>query len=60
MNVGFILWIIGWAIYHGAIVSLFVGLVTIANIFILKKTEEIELESAYGKIYLDYKNGTWF
>jgi protein-S-isoprenylcysteine O-methyltransferase Ste14 len=60
MYVGFILWIFGWAIYHGAIVSLFVGLAAIGNIFYWKRSEERELESVYGETYLEYRNRTWF
>lgn len=60
MYVGFILWIFGWAIYHGAVISLIVGNVAICNIFYWKILEERELESAYGDIYLEYRNRTWF
>ena len=60
MYVGFILWIFGWAIYHGAVISLFVGFVAIANILYWKKIEEEELESNYGEAYLEYRKRTWF
>ena len=60
MYFGFILWIFGWAIYHGAILSLFLGFVAIGNIFYWQRLEERELESKYGKVYLEYKNKTWF
>jgi protein-S-isoprenylcysteine O-methyltransferase Ste14 len=60
MYVGFIFWIFGWAIYHGAVISLLVGLVAIANIFYWIRSEERELKSAYGKIYLEYRKKTWF
>jgi len=60
MYLGFILWIFGWAIYHGAIASLFLGFVAIGNIFYWQRLEERELESKYGKVYLEYKNKTWF
>jgi len=60
MYVGFIFWIFGWAIYHGALVSLFLGLVAIGNIFHWKRSEETELESVYGETYLEYRKRTWF
>lgn len=60
MYVGFILWILGWVIYHGAVISLFVGLVAIGNIFFWRTLEENELESTYGEVYFEYRNRTWF
>ena len=60
MYLGFILWIFGWAIYHGAVLSLFLGFVAIANIFYWQRSEDRELELKYGKVYLEYRNNTWF
>ena len=60
MYVGFILWIFGWAIYNGAVISLLVGFVAIGNIFYWKRLEEGELESTYGEIYSEYRKRTWF
>jgi protein-S-isoprenylcysteine O-methyltransferase Ste14 len=60
MYLGFILWIFGWAIYHGAVLSLCLGFVAIANIFYWQRSEERELESKYGKVYLEYRHNTWF
>ena len=60
MYVGFILWIFGWAIYHGAVISLFVGLVAIVNILYWKRLEEGEMESKYGETYLEYRKRTCF
>lgn len=60
MYAGFILWILGWAIYYGAVASLFLGIVGIVNILYWKRSEERELESAYGEKYIGYKNRTWF
>jgi len=57
---GFILWILGWAIYLGAVVSLAAGLVGVGNILYWRGLEEKELESRYGKDYAEYRKGTWF
>ena len=60
MYAGFVLWILGWATYHGAIVSLICGLLGIANIFYWRRLEEEKLESAYGETYRNYRLHTWF
>jgi protein-S-isoprenylcysteine O-methyltransferase Ste14 len=57
---GFILWIFGWAIYHGAVVSLVIGCVGIGNILYWRRLEEENLESRYGEDYRGYRQGTWF
>ena len=57
---GFILWIMGWAVYHGAIVSLVIGFVGIGNILYWRRLEEESLESWYGEDYRTYRRGTWF
>ena len=56
---GFILWILGWAIYNGAVVSLVIGCVGIGNILYWRRLEEENLESWYGDVYRDYRQGTW-
>ena len=60
MYVGFILWIVGWATYYGAVISLFLGFVVIGNIIYWKRLEERELESNYGEVYVEYRKRTWF
>lgn len=60
MYTGFILWIAGWAIYHGAVVSLVMGCVGIGNILYWRRLEEENLESWYGEDYRGYRHGTWF
>jgi protein-S-isoprenylcysteine O-methyltransferase Ste14 len=57
---GFILWILGWVIYHGAVVSLIAGFVGIGNILYWGRLEEAEMESRYGEEYRGYRQGTWF
>ena len=60
MYLGFTLWIIGWAVYQGAIVGLAVGLAGIANILLGRHFEEQHLESRYGDAYRAYQARTWF
>ena len=60
MYTGFILWIIGWAAYHGAVFSLVAGCVGIANILYWRWLEERALESRYGEVYRGYRKATWF
>ena len=60
MYTGFILWILGWAIYHGAVVSLVIGFVGIGNILYWRRLEEENMESWYGEDYRGYREGTWF
>jgi protein-S-isoprenylcysteine O-methyltransferase Ste14 len=60
MYLGFILWIFGWSIYHGAIVSLAIGLIGIANIIYWRRLEEARLLLQFGDKYQEYKMKTWF
>jgi protein-S-isoprenylcysteine O-methyltransferase Ste14 len=60
MYVGFVLWILGWAVYQGAVVGLAVGLVGIANILFWRRLEERHLEARYGDAYRAYRARTWF
>jgi protein-S-isoprenylcysteine O-methyltransferase Ste14 len=60
MYAGFILWILGWALYHGALLSLIVGFVGIVNILYWRRLEEAELELRYGENYRSYREETWF
>ena len=60
MYLGFILWILGWAVFQGAIVSLAVGFVGIGNILFWRHLEEQHLEASYGDVYRSYRGRTWF
>jgi protein-S-isoprenylcysteine O-methyltransferase Ste14 len=60
MYAGFILWILGWATFHGAVVSLVIGCVSIANILYWRGLEEAHLQASYGEKYVEYRRGTWF
>lgn len=60
MYTGFILWIIGWIIYYGAVASIFTGLFCIANILYWRWIEEEKMGSDYGEAYMSYRMKTWF
>lgn len=60
MYLGFILWILGWALYNGAIFSLIPGIIGIANILYWRRQEDAEMKTSYGKTYTSYSNRTWF
>jgi protein-S-isoprenylcysteine O-methyltransferase Ste14 len=60
MYAGFILWILGWAVYHGALISLVVGLSGIGSVLYWKKMEEASMEERFGEAYREYRESTWF
>jgi len=60
MYVGFIAWIIGWSVYHGAVVSFVLGMITTANILYWRGLEEKHLGIQFGEAYQEYKRRTWF
>ncbi len=45
MYTGFICWIIGWSVYHGAVISFAGGIVGIANILFWRRIEDESLRS---------------
>jgi protein-S-isoprenylcysteine O-methyltransferase Ste14 len=60
MYTGFVFWILGWSTYHGAIVSLAIGLIGIANILYWRRLEDTRLLAQYGDKYRQYRLTTWF
>lgn len=60
MYTGFLLWIFGWAIYHGALLSLLFGLAAVGDILFWRALEEKNLLVEYGDVYLAYRKRTWF
>jgi protein-S-isoprenylcysteine O-methyltransferase Ste14 len=60
MYTGFILWIPGWAAYHGALLSFAVGLAGIGSILYWQRIEDASLESRFGEAYRRYRKGAWF
>ena len=60
MYTGFILWTAGWALYQGAAVSMFIGILTVANVLWWRSLEERELTARYGRKYRQYQKQTWF
>jgi protein-S-isoprenylcysteine O-methyltransferase Ste14 len=60
MYSGFILWIVGWVLAFGAMVSLAIGVVGVANILYWRWLEDGALRSQYGEAYRSYCQRTWF
>jgi protein-S-isoprenylcysteine O-methyltransferase Ste14 len=60
MYTGFVLWIVGWAAFHGAAVSLVPGLLGIVNVLHWRHLEEQKLDWVYGDEYRAYRRITWF
>jgi len=60
MYTGFILWIAGWVVCHGAIASLVPAALCIGNILYWRRLEEDALESQFAEEYRRYRRGTWF
>jgi protein-S-isoprenylcysteine O-methyltransferase Ste14 len=60
MYTGFVCWILGWSIYHGAVISFVAGLVGIANVCYWRGLEDRSLTVRYGEIFAQYRSKTWF
>jgi protein-S-isoprenylcysteine O-methyltransferase Ste14 len=60
MYTGFILWIAGWIISNGALLSLITGVVCAVNILYWRRLDEARLIASYQDEYLKYRHGTWF
>jgi len=60
MYTGFILWILGWVIFSGGMVSLAVGVVAIGNVLFWRKLEAEKLEVEWGDEYKRYQMESWF
>jgi protein-S-isoprenylcysteine O-methyltransferase Ste14 len=59
MYLGFILWLIGFPLYFGAIYSFILSFLFISNILFWRYLEERELEKRFPS-YSDYKRATVF
>jgi protein-S-isoprenylcysteine O-methyltransferase Ste14 len=60
MYTGFMMWIVGWSLYHDAVISFFAGLICIGNILYWRCLEDSHLEKTYGELYTNYMKQTWF
>ncbi|MGA9116743.1 MAG: methyltransferase [Bacteroidota bacterium] len=60
MYCGFVAWILGWGIYHGALAGLGIGALGIASIVWWRHLEDARLEMQFGSRYREYRNSTWF
>lgn len=59
MYIGFISWILGWSVYHNALVSLAVGSLAIVSVLWWRHLEETRLEVQFGDEYRRYRLTTW-
>jgi protein-S-isoprenylcysteine O-methyltransferase Ste14 len=59
MYLSFILWMVGYTLFMGAVASFFISFVLTVNILYWRSLEEQELEKKFGG-YLEYKKSTWF
>ncbi len=59
MYTGFVLWILGWIVTYGALMSLIVGAVSIGCIMYWARLEEEKMIAVYGEEYREYKKRTW-
>jgi methanethiol S-methyltransferase len=60
MYTGFILWVLGWILSNGAMISIALGLVCILCILYWRRLEEQKLALRFGDSYISYKKSTWF
>ncbi len=59
MYYGVILWMTGFSIYKGSVLTILISIVFIINILLWRSLEEKVLERKYEK-YKNYKKTTWF
>lgn len=59
MYLGFICWLIGVPLFFGAVFSLFLSFLFIANVLFWRNLEEIELEERFTT-YKEYRKTTYF
>lgn len=60
MYLGFIAWILGWSLFHGAIVSLAVGVPGILSVLWWRHLEEVRLRVQFGDAYERYRMTSWW
>jgi len=60
MYAGFISWLLGWSVYHDALISFVIGLIGIASVLWWRQLEEKRLDVQFGSTYQQYRLTTWF
>jgi protein-S-isoprenylcysteine O-methyltransferase Ste14 len=60
MYTGFMLWILGWSLFNGAVQSFIAGLLGLGSVLWWRLLEETELVKHYGEQYREYRSRTWF
>jgi protein-S-isoprenylcysteine O-methyltransferase Ste14 len=59
MYLAFILWLVGWPICFGSVISLMLAILFIGNVLFWRHLEEIELIKRFTT-YTEYRKTTWF
>ncbi len=60
MYLGFIGWLLGWSLFHSALVSLGIGVLGVASVLWWRHLEETRLRLQFGEAYEQYRLTTWF
>jgi protein-S-isoprenylcysteine O-methyltransferase Ste14 len=58
MYLGFIMWIVGWPVFHNAGLSLALGLPALVSVLYWRSLEEKAMVDQFGDAYLEYRRGT--
>jgi len=59
MYLGFMMWIIGWAVAHGAVGAVAPGALGVISILWWRHLEDRRLERQFGGAYREYRQTTW-
>jgi len=60
MYTSFILWLVGFSLYKGGLMSMAAGVICVVNVLYWRRNEEKKLIEFYGEIYQNYRKSTWF
>ncbi len=60
MYTGFLFWLVGWPVFHGAAASFIAAIPCILAVLSWRRTEDLALEVQFGGDYEAYRKTTWF
>jgi methanethiol S-methyltransferase len=60
MYMGFICWILGWSLYHKALISFVIGIPGMASVLWWRHLEDKRLVVQFGEAFQQYRARTWF